>query len=282
VLACRSIEVPLQSEAVIQAIESAADPKQAADWDASGIQVAGRTRSVQRLAVLLDPIPEVVKRALGWGADLLLSHHPLSLSPRLPSRLDSYHEVLRLLFQSDAWLYAAHTSLDVRTSGPPAWLARSLCLSHVAPLVPLSPESGGGTSSCGYGLIGDLPSPLDWAALQAELSRLLEQTAWTQAGAAPRSVSRLAYCPGSGMSLAETAFASGAQVFLSGDLKYHQAQELEPLGLTLDVGHFILEEKMMAFWAEELQHELGSRGVDVAFFPGRNPMSLHHTTHFSV
>jgi dinuclear metal center YbgI/SA1388 family protein len=268
----------LQTEAVIEAIESVADPKQAAEWDASGIQVAGRKASVRRLAVLLDPMPRGVEQALSWGADLLLCHHPLSLSPRLPSRIDSYHEALRLLLRSDAWLYAAHTSLDVQTLGPVAWLARALCLSGLAPVVPLRSEAGGEASPCGYGLIGDLPSPLGWTTLQSELSKLLDHTAWTQAGAPPRTVSRMAYCPGSGMSLAEAAFALGAQVFLSGDLKYHQAQELEPLGLTIDVGHFILEERMMAFWARELQGSLGGEGVEVAFFPGHNPMSLHHTT----
>lgn len=272
----------MQTEAVIEAIESVANPKLAAEWDASGVQVAGRSPSVRRLAVLLDPMPRVVEQAVSWGAELLLCHHPLSLSPRLPSHLDSYHEVLRLLFQSDAWLYAAHTSLDVQTFGPAAWLARSLSLSGLAPVAPLSSEACGEPSICGYGLIGDLPSPLGWTTLQAELFRLLDQTAWTQAGAPPRSVSRMAYCPGSGMSLAEAAFALGAQVFLSGDLKYHQAQELEHLGLTIDVGHFILEEKMMASWAQELKRSLGDEGPEVAFFPGHNPMSLHNSTQFSV
>lgn len=271
----------MQTEAVIAAIESVADPKQAADWDASGVQVAGRKESVRRLALTLDPLPGSVQEALSWGADFILCHHPLTLSPRLPSSLDSYHQVLRLLFQSDAWLYAAHTSLDVQTYGPVSWLAEALGLSALKPLLPLRTEPAGDSTTCGYGLIGDLPSPLGWAELYTKLADLLEKGSWVQTGSPPQWITRLAYCPGSGMSLAEAAFSSGAQVFVSGDLKYHQAQDIEAQGLTIDVGHFILEEKMMAFWAQKLQQSLGPERLEVAFFTGHNPMSIHHT-HFSV
>jgi dinuclear metal center YbgI/SA1388 family protein len=111
-------------------IEQAAPPHMAASWDRCGVQVAAAPTDADKLAVALDPTPEVLKKALGWGAQVVLTHHPLGKTPRLPDRLDPHHEVLRLLLTHGSWLYAAHTSLDCAPAGPAAWLADELNLSN--------------------------------------------------------------------------------------------------------------------------------------------------------
>lgn len=111
-------------------IEQAAPPHMAASWDRCGVQVAAAPTEADKLAVALDPTPEVLMKALGWGAQVVLTHHPLGKTPRLPDRLDTHHEALRLLLSHGAWLYAAHTSLDCAPDGPAAWLADDLNLSN--------------------------------------------------------------------------------------------------------------------------------------------------------
>lgn len=330
----------MKVDELIAHLERTADPSFAAEWDSCGLQVRGTVHDVQTMAVALDPSPEAVSKAVECQADFLLTHHPLSLTPELPCKDDAYTQVLRSLFQHDIWLYAAHTSLDVCTCGPPAWLADQLSLRNVEALLPLeaqtedcfrllldrplprslladcaadpgvlAPQDASDSrtdilvrpgsleaitsqigdravilaiektatlqaacSQRGFGIQGDLERPMDWARLSAKLGSLFGMTSWTLVGRKPEQITRLAYCPGSGMSLAGRAFARGAQVFLSGDLKYHQAQEIEPLGLTLDVGHFILEERMMERWAADLADELASRNIRVEFFSGHNPL----------
>ncbi|MCF8085877.1 MAG: Nif3-like dinuclear metal center hexameric protein [Desulfohalobiaceae bacterium] len=265
----------MQPESVISVIESVADPAFAEDWDSSGVQVAATRREISRLAVALDATPNLISRTIEWEADLILTHHPLSLNPTLPSRLDDYHACLRLLLGRDIWLYSAHTSLDLATSGPVSWLARSLRLSDISPIAEL-PARGTENSAqplAGYGVQGTCPAPLGWPRFTEELSRITGLSCWRRTGEPPEEISRVAYCPGSGMSLAQTAFDNGADVFLSGDLKYHTAQEIESLGPTLDLGHFILEENMMQAWAGDLQTALLEHSVDVAFFSGHDPIA---------
>ena len=60
----------------------------------------------------LDPTPESIRIALSGGAEMILAHHPLTMEGRFTDRLDSYHEVLSLLFRANVPLYSAHTSLD--------------------------------------------------------------------------------------------------------------------------------------------------------------------------
>lgn len=264
---------------IIRRIERAADPRHAAVWDKSGVQIAGLADSCRRLAVALDPGPETVGAALAWGAHFILTHHPLLLTPRLPDRVDDYHRVLRLVLGQGAWLYAAHTSLDVRPDGPAGWPARAFDLTNTAvlevtgemPGTPLADGTTGSVRPIGFGLVGDLARPLAITDFFARLADLTGRDFFTLAGDAPERVARPAFCPGSGASLSEAAKAAGADLLVTGDLKYHQAAAA-PLPI-LDVGHFCLEERMMRLFAATLAEELGPAGVEVKHFPGRDPLA---------
>ena len=258
----------MQLSEIIAGIERIARPQNAASWDRSGLQVAAGRGEVTRLAVCLDATPDAVRRALDAGADCILSHHPLSLSPDLPRHLDSYREVLRLLLGADVPLYAAHTTLDVNSSGPAAWLADELGLRNRAVLEVVAPPAAPGDLPPGYGLAGDLPEPLDFAAFNARLSRLLGFEGGTACGPAPGRVERVAYCTGSGSSLWREALAQGAQLFITGDVKYHTALETR-IGI-LDVGHHSLEEEMMRRMGLVLAAMFA--GVDVIFVASASPL----------
>lgn len=324
---------------LIACIEATADLGRAASWDRSGVQIAGTATVCDKLAVALDPMPDMVEAALDWGAQCILTHHPVTLSPRLPDRLDDFHRLLTLVLTRGAWLYAAHTSLDTAVDGPPAWLADALGLHGRQILEPAGripflaarwqadrPSPGrdalralanttvvslGGSlfgavfppqgkaaalaavaAACpearlvsvasldepakayGYGLVGALPAPMAFDDLLLRLGDLLPREFFTIAGKPPATVSTVAYCPGSGADMAGRAFAAGADVYLTGDMKYHQAQAVPPGKCVLDVGHFALEEVMMRRFAEGLAGCLSPDGPQVRFFPGTDPFSV--------
>ena len=55
----------------------------------------------------------------------------------------------------------------------------------------------------------------------------------------PRAVvTRVALCGGAGAFLADNAIAAGAQVFVSGDMKYHDFLEKNDRIVMVDVGHY--------------------------------------------
>lgn len=263
---------------LVRVIETTAPLSIAAAWDRSGIQVATRREEISRLAVCLDPLPCHLALALEQGAEMILSHHPLALEPRLPDRTDAYHETLSLLFRADAALYAAHTSLDANPAGPVGWLGRELGLRPLegaperAPLQVLEPTGAmtheGREIACGFGVVGELPAALTPEALARALAPWTTGVAVRLAGRLPEQIRRVAVCPGAGASLAAEAAAYGADVLITGDLKHHQALEA-PLPV-LDVGHFSLEEEMMRRFAADLDRTLA--GVSVCFMPGRDPL----------
>ena len=253
---------------IIEHIERIAPPTAQASWDRSGLQAAGLAPAASRLAVGLDPTPDFVAAALDWGAGFLLTHHPLYLEPRPLDAPGPFLDAARAVLSAGAWLYAAHTSLDANPAGPAGWLARKLGLAGLAVLEPTA-------DGLGIGQVGDLGEPLAWDDFARVLAGQVRRDFWTLAGTRPQRVERVAICPGSGGSLAGAARAAGAQVLVTGDLKYHQALDAghPATGLcVVDVGHFSLEEEMTRLLAGSLDAQLAPAGVEVRFFPGRDPL----------
>ena len=303
----------MQTSTLIAHIESTARPRLAASWDKSGVQIASPVAEIKTMAVALDPSSETVRQAVDQGADFLLCHHPLALTPKLPDRVDDFHHVLTMCLEKKMWLYSAHTSLDANPAGPVNWLGKALGLTRTRVLevtfretptlvrLRTQNEPGWTERTCwpeeldqlratetdaiihelalsapsreyGFGCIGALPRAMSWPEFSTLLMPRLGSVP-RLVGRAPEVVEKVAYCPGSGADLAPRAFAQGAQVFLTGDLKFHQAQAVQDLGLTMDVGHFCLEETMMRAWSQELAEQLAPAGTRVIFLPGHDPFA---------
>ncbi len=255
----------MKVDKIISLIELTANPVYSASWDLSGVQVASKREEISKLAVCLDPTPEILEKILDWGGEFVLSHHPITLSPKLPKDIDFYFEILSLCFKNDLWLYSAHTSLDVQVKGPVSWLAKELGLEIIGPIDPVGEEK-----EIGFGIIGRLSEPINRDVFLKRLEKAIGRNIWFEAGRCVEIVEMVGYCPGAGMSLASKAIDMGAQVFISGELKHHIALEIGDKGLLIDVGHFVLEEKMMFFWANELKRRL--EDIEVKFFEGKSPI----------
>ena len=246
-----------QSE-LIALIERTAPLAIAAPWDKSGVQIASARQDINRLAVCLDPTPESIRIALSEGAEMILAHHPLTLEGRFTDQLDSYHEVLSLVFRADVPLYSAHTSLDANPLGPVSWLADELGLCRI-------PSSDTKDGEAAHGM----PLPLTVLEQTGTMERGSSPYACGFGGTLPERIRRIAICPGSGSSLAPEAAACGADLLITGDLKYHAALDL-PLPV-LDVGHFSLEEEMMRRFALQLKENVSD--VAVQFVPAQDPLA---------
>lgn len=121
----------------------------------------------------------------------------------------------------------------------------------------------------GLGLCGSLKRKLSTDSFVELLGEQMDITGSRFVGEPPEKIKKIAYCPGSGADFAYRAFGLGADAYITGDIKYHQAQDIEEHGFALDVGHFVLEEEMMRNWCGELQRELPD--LKIFFIPGKDP-----------
>lgn len=105
-------------------------------------------------------------------------------------------------------------------------------------LYPLA-NSGAAT---GLGRIGILEEEKTLLDIIYNLKEQLKIENLRYVGDLKQGIKRIALCGGSGASLIKKAALEEAQLYITGDIKYHEAQEAEKLGLALiDAGHYATE-----------------------------------------
>ncbi|MBI4569603.1 MAG: Nif3-like dinuclear metal center hexameric protein [Planctomycetes bacterium] len=98
----------------------------------------------------------------------------------------------------------------------------------------------------GFGMVGDLPAPLPAEEMIYLIKTRLSAGAARVAGDTARTVKRMALFSGAGAGAIESAARAGADLFLTADLRYHDGQMAERLGIILvDPGHWETEQVIL-------------------------------------
>ncbi len=113
----------------------------------------------------------------------------------------------------------------------------------------------------GLGRIGRLPDSTTLGEYVGQLKKVLSAPVLRYVGDPMARISKVALCSGSGASLLRDAVRAGADLLVTGDVKYHEAREAEDLGLALiDAGHFPTEIIMVDDITERLARALVMAG----------------------
>jgi dinuclear metal center YbgI/SA1388 family protein len=129
-------------------------------------------------------------------------------------------------------------------------------------LIPLQNQVAG----AGLGRIGRLEQALPLDAFAARVKEALDCDHLRLIGDGARTVHKIALCGGSGAGLLQTAHRQGADVLVTGDVKYHDARQAEELGIALvDAGHFATEKLMIDKVADALRGAARQRHWEILF-----------------
>ena len=94
----------------------------------------------------------------------------------------------------------------------------------------------------GAGLIGSLPEPMEQGAFLTLLKQFFFSSRRRHTRLSGKPVQKVALCGGSGSFLLKEAMASGADVFITADYKYHQFFDADGRILIADIGHWESEQ----------------------------------------
>ena len=137
------------------------------------------------------------------------------------------------------------------------------------------PLAGGIDGMQGLGRIGELEADMPLRAFVDHVKKRFAADHVGVAGDLDMPVKTVAVCSGSGSSLIRHFLSSGADVFVSGDLKYHDGMTVIDAGRALiDVGHFETERLVIDLLVEKLTDETARAGLDVqvtGYAGERNP-----------
>jgi dinuclear metal center YbgI/SA1388 family protein len=206
---------------VIAAVEGWYDPRWAESWDAVGLVCGDPSAPVSRIVLAIDAVPATV--AAAEGAQLLLTHHPLLLTPvhGVPVT-DPKGALVHRMIRAGMAHYVAHTNAEVGPHGVSDALAAALGVDGVEPLEVVSAPG-----AIGVGRVGELAETTTLTRFAELVAGALPSTVGgvRVSGDPARPIRRVAVLGGSGSSLIGAARAAGADVFVTADLKHHNAVE---------------------------------------------------------
>ncbi|WP_256792248.1 Nif3-like dinuclear metal center hexameric protein [Terrabacter sp. Ter38] len=241
---------------VVAALESLYPLESAADWDRVGLVVGDLDQPVRRVLFALDPTLAVIAEAREWGADLLVTHHPLLLrGVHSVATSSAKGASVTALVRAGVALWVGHTNADVADPGVSTVLADALGLIDQRPL------STEGANAIGR--VGELATSVSLADFAAAVAAALPDTAGgiRVSGDPDGDVRTVAVMGGSGDDRFEEVRASGADVYVTADLRHHPVLEAreEARGgppYLIDAGHWATESLWLASGRERLMTAL--------------------------
>lgn len=235
---------------ILKYIETLAPRSMKMDWDNVGLLCGSRGTRVTKVLVALDPFEHVCREAADWGAELIVTHHPIIFRP-LPNVTDetSIGRGIMTLCRYGISAVNAHTNLDCAPGGVNDVLARALGLQDIQVIKPSGVDDSGnewGLLRCGNvqeqsmeAFMADVKSALGCAGLRYVASG--------------KPVRKVAVGGGSCADGMLDALAAGCDTFVTADIRYNQFWDAHDLGLNLiDAGHFRTENPVVAVLAEKI------------------------------
>ena len=202
------------------------------DFDNVG-HLAGRAdREVSRVLTALDITDEVIAEAKDMGAQLIVSHHPLTFEG-LKSVTDGDPTARKFVAIIEGGMSAIcmHTNLDAAQGGVNDALAAALGGRVIGIL----------NTDDGISRVCELPEAMEFASFLRHVKDSLGANGLRYAGPG-KPVRRFGICGGSGAGDLPLDLAQGCDTFVTADVKHHQFIQANEEGINLiDAGHFSTE-----------------------------------------
>jgi putative NIF3 family GTP cyclohydrolase 1 type 2 len=121
-------------------------------------------------------------------------------------------------------------------------------------------------------MIGNLESPVEWKEFLTRLKSVMKTGCVRFTEPVNKSVQRIAVCGGSGSFLLSHAMRQGADVFITGDFKYHEFFDADGKIQIADIGHFESEQFTIDLIGEKLKQKFSTFAIRLTEV-GTNPIN---------
>ena len=235
---------------ILEFVETLAPRYMKMDWDNVGLLCGSKKTPVTKILVALDPFESVCREAAQWGAELIVTHHPLIFQPvKAVTDETEVGRCIQLLCAKGISAINAHTNLDCAPGGVNFRLAQQLDLTGIQVIDPMGNDEQGRP----WGLLR-----MGWTEVQP-LERFLsmvkkrlgcEGLRYVDAG---NPVCKVAVGGGACGSELMDAVKAGCDTFVTADVKYNGFFDAKALGINLiDAGHFQTENPVVPMLAEKI------------------------------
>lgn len=219
---------------IIEAIEAFAPKSLQESYDNTGLQVGNPETPVKAILLCLDVTEEVLAEAKKRRCNMIVSHHPLLFKglKQITGETAVQRMVIDALMSGIA-IYAAHTNVDAAWNGVSHEMANIIGVKNVSTLIPSAADT-----KVGLGVVGTI-QPTPKIEFLRKIKDLFGVKALRYSVQSPKLVVRkVALCGGSGAEFIKDAVNCGADIYITGDLKYHDFTTYQNDIILADIGHY--------------------------------------------
>lgn len=236
---------------IINLMNQYANPKLAESWDNIGLMVGDENSYINNILVALDIDDNVISEAIDKNCNLIITHHPFifkGLKSITTSDITSKRAIK--LIQNNINVFSAHTNLDIAKNGTNDTFAKLLKLDNITNLFePINILDNNPNNNFGLGRIGNFKNEVPLQKVIESIKKILDLNNLVVSIDPSKnindiSIKNIAICTGSGgePSFIKQAFDKNCDLYITADIKYHNAQYARDLGISLiDATHYASE-----------------------------------------
>jgi len=225
------------------------------DWDNSGLNIGKMDQDIKKIMLTLEVTSAIVDEAIEKDVDLIISHHPFIFSKinKIVVARDNdsiKSDLIYKLIKNDICVYSMHTSYDLADNGLNDYFLKLMGyksdeILEVEGMADFCDVSTRTTVSKQYGLgrVVRLEEGLRTLDFLQNLKGILGVDDIRFVGDPMGHIKSFAVVTGSGAEYFSILKEKNIDLLITGDLKYHQAQDAKELGVMVaDFGHFGTED----------------------------------------
>lgn len=258
----------MQLTDIIKLLETIAPLNLQETYDNAGLLTGSSDWDCKGILCTLDATEAVVLEAKQRGCNLVVAHHPIIFGGIKKINGKNYVEkAVIAAIKNDIAVYAIHTNLDNVLHGVNSRIADRMGLINRKILQPkisfLSNQLEGGIKDIhslvtenqfiGSGLLGELPEEMEETGFLYMLKTSFELSLIRHSPLRGKKLKKVAVCGGSGSFLTTKAIESGADIYITADIKYHEFFDANDRILLADIGHWESEQYTTELLIEILQ-----------------------------
>lgn len=255
---------------LLSALEGVAPLSLAESWDNCGMQIDLRPEEINKIMVCLELSRAVINEAVDFGADFIITHHPLYF--RGIKKIDCGEiigDYTYTLIKNGISVYSSHTCFDKAEHGNNRYLAELIGLQKVKDFGDMEEEL--------IGVYGELEKEKALKDVLFELAYILKISPRELRfiGRPESMIKKIGLCTGAGIEMLEAAEKQGCNLFITGDIKHHDAVNAMEKGLcTIDAGHYGTEKIFTENMSDQLKKIFDNRVEIAEAQSNRNPFDF--------
>ena len=227
-------------------------PEAAAEaWDNCGMQIDLGKENAERILICLEITNAVIEEAKQKKVDFIITHHPLYFNA--VKKIDNHTLIGKYtiaLIEAGISVYASHTCFDKIVGGNNTKICEMLGLINPEPLFT-------GTGPFDYvGYTAEFAEEKTFGEVIKKVAHVLQRAPGElrYVGEENMLIKKIGVCSGAGAELVPKAAERGCALFITGDIRYHEAAAASETGMALiDAGHFGTEKIFAENMAKQLR-----------------------------